>query len=188
MKYRISKFYIGIYLLCLVFLIPLTYFDIKCIKLMIESQRTTGNTAYWLLIPSFVTFIGFVGYLYEIFFGFQFGRFSVDQEGITMIIARKRHFIQWSEIVDAGIIGIGNGSVGVGAVSDTYWVYFSTYFLSEHERMCFLSKTRRDLNRIAFFQYNPKIVLEIMSVLPEKISQKITYQESLLPEDAKQQK
>lgn len=105
-----------------------------------------------------------------------------------MIIARKRHFIQWSEIVDAGIIGIGNGSVGVGAVSDTYWVYFSTYFLSEHERMCFLSKTRRDLNRIAFFQYNPKIVLEIMSVLPEKISQKITYQESLLPEDAKQQK
>lgn len=187
MKYRISKFYIGIYLLCLVFLIPLTYFDIICIKLMIEGQRTTGNTEYWLLIPSFLTFIGFAGYLYEIFFGFQFGKFSVDQEGITMIIARKRHFIQWSEIVDAGIIGIGNESVGVGAVSDTYWVYFSTYFLSEHERMCFLSKTRRDLNRIAFFQYNPKVVSEILTVIPAKISEKITYQESLLQKDIKQQ-
>ncbi len=74
----------------------------------------------------------------------------------------------------AGIVAVNLG-VKSRTPSDTFWVYFSKTNLTEKERIRFLSKTRRDLNRIAYFQYSESIFNQIMGIVPEKLRRDLTW-------------
>ena len=165
-KYKISKFYIGVYLMGLLFLIPLDIFAIGSVR---EAVKTGDITLDTIITPA-MALIGIAVYLYKILFDFHFGKFSVDASGIFMYIGFKTHFLSWDAIQDCGILGICVESTGGAEVADTYWVYFSTDYLSPLEQQRFLRKTRRDLKRVAYFQYNKETLHAVLPSIPERFA------------------
>lgn len=165
-KYKISKFYIGVYLMGLLFLIPLDIFAIGSVR---EAVKTGDITLDTIITPA-MALIGIAVYLYQILFDFHFGKFSVDASGIFMYIGFKTHFLSWDAIQDCGILGICVESTGGAEVADTYWVYFSTDYLSPLEQQRFLRKTRRDLKRVAYFQYNKETLHAVLPSIPERFA------------------
>lgn len=85
-----------------------------------------------------------------------------------MRIGLKTWNHRWSDFVDCGIadVYIGDGYA--------FWVYYSNRKLTREEKKDFLKKTRRDLANIAFFQYNKKILEEILPLMPLHFAEKIS--------------
>lgn len=178
-KYKISKFYIGVYLAGLILLSPLYYFCYRWVKELIS----TGTIDFYFIFALAITLIGTVACLYQILFDFHFGKFSVDTSGIFMYIGFKTHFLSWDAIQDCGILGICVESTGGAEVADTYWVYFSTDYLSPLEQQRFLRKTRRDLKRVAYFQYNKETLHAVLPSIPEKFATVLRRREEQIVEE-----
>ena len=160
-KYKISKFYIGVYLFGLVFFaLP---GEIIAVYLLIHEINLEA------IILSAIALMTTVAGLYSMMFDFQCGHFTVDEHGITMYVGVRLWPHSWEQITDAGIVG---ADVRDG---NTYWVYFSECALSSEEKRVFLSKTRRDLKHIAFFQYNPEVFNEILPLLPPELAERLQY-------------
>ena len=158
-KYRISPFYIGVYAIGSVFILA---------NLAIGIYALTQWPGWWLSWVMFLLpLLGMLLIAYQLFLDFQAGTFSVDQRGVTMNIAFRKWFHAWADICSCDVVGV---SVGDG---ETFWVYFADRILSDQEKRDFLRKTRRDLKHIAFFQYNDKILLEIMPLLPPVFADKL---------------
>lgn len=178
-KYRISKFYIGIYWAILVFVVFSVIFAIISVR---ETIRNGKIELYSILMPTVsVTLTGI--YLYQILFDFYFGKFSVDASGIFMYIGFKTHFLSWDAIQDCGILGICVESTGGAEVADTYWVYFATDYLSPLEQQRFLRKTRRDLKRVAYFQYNKETLHAVLPSMPEKFATTLQQREEQIVQE-----
>lgn len=175
-KYQVTKFYYGIYICGLVFIL---FNDAICAIAIIEGiQNHVPLTSENVIIPIILEVIGHIGLIfciYFIFFDLPTAKFSVDLQGITMYIRRKEYRFLWSECVDYGFTDI---SIEAGA--DTYWVYFSKEMLSHDQKRKFLSKTRKDNSRVAYFQYQKSIFDEVISFLPTPMQETLKTEESLI--------
>lgn len=157
-KYRISKFYLGVYVAA----IPFGLFA------FISGIRWLMQDHDYNLLPLMLLTVGVMGTflpLYEMIFDFQGGQFYLNAQSICMHIGLKKWMHNWADISDCGVIDtwVGDGR--------TFWVYFSTRKLTREEKQRFLLETRRDLANIAFFQYNKKIMDEIIPIIPTNISE-----------------
>lgn len=158
-KYRISRFYMGLYLLIL----PLGLFG-----LIVGIYWMTTYHDILSLFPIIAGAIVTILPPLQVLFDFQGGTFSVNEQGIVMRIGLKTWNHRWSDFVDCGIadVYIGDGYA--------FWVYYSNRKLTREEKKDFLKKTRRDLANIAFFQYNKKILEEILPLMPLHFAEKIS--------------
>ena len=161
-KHKISKFYIGIYLAGAIVLLS---------RLALGIYMLMEFADVYSIVLTAVPAFGCAILLYQILFDFHFGSFCVDNSGITMNIGFKSYFHAWESVVDYGFV---QADVGDG---NTYWLYFSERDLSYDEKHRFLRKTRRDLDDIAFFQYNTAILEEILPFLPERLANHIRNEE-----------
>ena len=163
-KYRISAYYVFIYIASLVF------FIIPGLLLGIYGLIKKFGWISWIFI--FVASISIVCMVYQFLFDFQMGSFMIDESKIIMKVGMRRYEHYWNDFVDFGFVRsyAGNGYL--------YWVYFSTYDLSYEQRRLFLKKTRRDLKNIAYCKYNESNFDEIMSVIPVVISTKLKEKET----------
>lgn len=175
-KYQVTKFYYGIYICGLVFIL---LNDGICAIAIIEGIQNqvllTSENMIIAIVLEVIGLLGLVFCIYLIFFDLPTAKFSVNSQGITMYIRRREYCFLWNEFVDYGFT-----DVSVEAGADTYWVYFSKEMLSYSQKQKFLSKTRRDNSRIAYFQYQKSIFDEVISFLPTPMQKTLKTEESLI--------
>ena len=167
-KYKISTYYIGVFVLSLVvFILPFTGFAVYIvIKLKI----------FFAWINLLIGVVGIVSLVYLMFFDFGTGSFMVDDTRIIMKVGFKKYEHYWSDFVDYGFVHF---SIRDG---DLQWVYLSTYELSYDQRRLFVKKTRRDLRNIAYFHYNDSSFDEILSFMPKEMAAKLKEEETEIRE------
>lgn len=175
-KYQVTKFYCGIYICALaIFLFGNVICVIAIIEFIQDHVLLTSENGICSIIAGTIGHVGLALCIYSIFFDLPTAKFSVDLQGITMYIGRKEHHFLWDEFVDYGFT-----DVSVEAGADTYWIYFSKEFLSYEQRRKFLFKTRRDLSKVAYFQYQKSIFDEVLSFLPMGMQETLKTEESLI--------
>ena len=154
-SFRISKFYVGIYIAGLVILLSggLVGFIIK-------------GPLYAKIILWVVSGVCTMLSLYQMLLDFQAGTFSINAIGITMRIGLKSYLMKWE---DCKSFGIADVRVEQGA--STFWVYCAQRPLSGVEKQKFLSKTRRDLSLVHYFQYSKEPFEEMLKYIPEREAQ-----------------
>ena len=165
-KYPVSKFYNGIFGLGL--LVVLVYETLVIFTLM-------GDFLDYVLLA--IGAVGILSGLYKIFFDLPTARFSFSDEGITMYVGFKKYETRWSEFAYTGILGINVEAIKSIYTSDTFWVYFSKSFLTDKEKMRFLSKTRKDQTRIAYFQYSKPMFDLVLEQVPEELRKQLLWDE-----------
>lgn len=169
-KYPVSKFYIGVLGSGLALLILSEAISIWAVE---ESVRM--EPSYYIVQAIFI--IGIFSTLYIIFFDLPTAKFSFSDEGITMYVGFKKYETRWSEFAYAGIVAVNVEAVKSIYTSDTFWVYFSKSFLTDREKMRFLSKTRKDLKRIAYFQYSKPMFDQVLEQVPEELRKQLLWDE-----------
>ena len=163
-KYKISEYYIGIFVLSLgLYILPTT-------GLMIYSIIQVGTLLTWMGL--LICILGLISLLYKIFFDFGTGSFMVDESKIIMKVGFREYEHRWSDFIDYGFV---QSSIMDG---DLQWVYLSTYELSYDPRRLFVKKTRRDLRNIAYFHYNDSSFDEILSFMPKEMAAKLKEEET----------
>ena len=165
-KYPVSKFYNGIFGLGL--LIVLVYETLVIFTLM-------GDFLDYILLA--IGAVGILAGLYKIFFDLPTARFSFSDEGITMYVGFRKYETRWSDFAYAGILGINVEAVKSIYTSDTFWVYFSKSFLTDKEKLRFLPKTRKDLKRIAYYQYSKPMFDLVLERVPEELRKQLLWDE-----------
>lgn len=169
MKFKISKFYIGIYIFGIISVSGVAFYSLH----RILTKSCTILEYLPDIVSVIICAIGFFSFIYSTLFDFQFGTCHIDEDGITLHIGFKKHHHRWEEFTDCDIVGVSVDSVGGKNVANAYWVYFATNPLTYKEKVNFLRKTRRDLKRIAFFQYNAKILDSVLPFIPEQFRGKL---------------
>lgn len=115
----------------------------------------------------------FFGFFY-LFLDRPLGKCSVDEESITMYRGLRTRRFRWEEIIESDIVcALKNGK-------ETFWVYFSTKRLTEEERKDFLKKGRKDVESVAYFQYDRKLLQEAMQYMPNRFAEKLNYKRMTL--------
>ena len=99
-----------------------------------------------------------------------FGKFSYNRSGITLFVGSKEYHHKWSDFQYADIIPVSVDSVGSKTYANLYVVYFSTRYLTFEEKKSFMSIGRKNLNCIAWFQYRPELISEIIQYLPSQLA------------------
>ncbi len=166
-RYKISKFYIGIYSVCLICFLGFLIFIVDCIRKWGFDWAT--------VVCLFVGIVSLIAGIYSVLFDFQFGSFTINSEGITMYVGLRKYRHIWGDFEAAGIV-----EVRTGQDRHTPFVWFSSHELTIYEKQTFLSKTRRNLQEIAFFQYDYDTFHEIMPNVPSRLSYQLLKDESLL--------
>lgn len=165
-RYKITPSYIKIYYGCIVLFFCL---------IVLEGFYLRKNGFEIVDIVPLVIFISsLIVAVYSVLTDFQCGSFAVDSEGISMRIGMKTVRHSWSEFAAAGIIVVEAGS------SKSFWVCFSKYRLTSEETREFLSKTRRDLDSIAFFQYRKNVLHAVLPDVPDLLAQELLAAEQLI--------
>jgi len=165
-KYPVTKFYIGVFGAGLLL-------SIVWEAIVIWGIGKSEPLGFDLIFFHAIGVMGIILALYCIFFDLPTAKFSFDKEGITMYVGVRKHEFKWSEFACAGIVPVNVGKDGSG--SYTFWVYFSKTYLTEKEKIDFLRKTRRDLDRVAYFEYNEAVFSQIMEVIPEKLRKQLIW-------------
>ncbi len=182
LSFPVSKFSRGIYLAGVVLILSMLPFTIQDISGFITGFQTGDPSLDCLITPVFVA-VGIVASIIIAFRDMPFARFWVSKSGITESMGFRKYYHDWDDFQDYGIIGLtANSVMGIKEVGKTYWVYLSATSLSQSEKNRFLHKTRKDLNHIAFFQYNKEILQKVLPVMPEPISTAIAEQASAVEE------
>ena len=122
-------------------------------------------------LPAVIGLIGTAALLYVCFFDFPFGTFSFNERGISMRYGFRERHHGWEQFSDAGTVEVQ--PAGHGGFGPTYFIFFSERALSPEERRVFLSKTRRGLKHVAFFQYDAKVLRKLLPLLPPELSERI---------------
>lgn len=131
-------------------------------------------------IPFTVGIIGILLVIYIMLTDLPTAKFSFSKEGITMYVGFKKYKTPWSEFVCAGIVAINVEAVRSIYTSDLFWVYFSKSPLTDKEKRLFLFKTRRDLNRVAYFQFSKPVFDLVLEQLPENLREDLKFDEELV--------
>lgn len=165
-RYKITPSYFKIYYGCIVLFFCLIISEVFYLR-----KNGFENVD---IIPLVVFVSSMIAAVYSVLTDFQCGSFAVDSEGISMRIGMKTVRHSWSEFAAAGIIVVSAGS------NKSFWVWFSKYRLTSEEKHVFLSKTRRDLNSIAFFQYRKDVLQAVLPDVPDLLAQELLAAESLI--------
>ena len=172
-KYPVSKFTIGIYIGGILFAVIVQSIEIW---LLVDTGKA-DMTFYFVTAMCIVTTSAG---LFNILFDLPSAKYSFTQEGITMYMGFRKYEYNWSEFCCAGILAINLETYGNLHPSDTFWVYFSKSFLTQQEKIRFLRKTRKDLNRVAFFQYNKPVFDLLMEKLPGNFREELKHDEEFI--------
>ena len=97
-----------------------------------------------------------------------------------MYIGFKKYNTPWSEFICAGIVAVNVEAVKCIYTSDLFWVYFSKSFLTDREKQRFLSKTRKDQTRIAYFQYSKPVFDLVLEHVPENLRKQLQEDEEFI--------
>lgn len=165
-KYPVSKFYIGTYSICL--LIILIY------EALVLSTLTNTTLAPMDYFDISIGIVGILVILYLILTDLPTAKFSFSQDGITMYVGFKKYETPWSEFVSAGLLMKDPAKYSRG-IPNIMWVYFSKTYLTEKEIGYFLYKTRKDLNRIAYFQCEERLLRMVMEKLPDNLREDLEF-------------
>lgn len=165
-KYPVSKFYIGTYSICL--LIILIY------EALVLSTLTNTTLAPMDYFDISIGIVGILVILYLILTDLPTAKFSFSQDGITMYVGFKKYETPWSEFVSAGLLMKDPAKYSRG-IPNIMWVYFSKTYLTEKEIGYFLYKTRKDLNRIAYFQCEERLLRMVMEKLPDNLRENLEF-------------
>lgn len=160
-KYNISKFSKAVYWFAIMF-------GLAGLIITICGYNAVGIT-FEIILFSVATFITFLCGFYLIFFDAPSGKFSFDDKGITLFVGFKSYHHEWNQFKLVEIIPVSVESIGSKTVANMYVVLFSTRCLTLEERKDFMGKGRKDLNCVAWFQYRPEIVSEIIDCLPSQL-------------------
>ena len=171
-KYPVSRFYNKIYYLCLLLL--LAY---EALLLLILDSTNLAPMDY---IDFSIGILGIIIILYLIITDLSTANFSFSNEGITMYIGFKKYNTPWSEFICAGIVAVNVEAVKCIYTSDLFWVYFSKSFLTDKEKRRFLSKTRKDQTRIAYFQYSKPVFDLVLEHVPENLRKQLKEDEEFI--------
>ena len=170
-EYPVSNHTTGIYILGLVFILPLFWFAYISYGLYADGDK--GMLFLTILLFSFAT-IGTILFIYLIFFDMP-RKYSFDTDGFYLKFGVKTRRFRWEDITDCGIVKI--------LMNDryTYWVFFSRRILTQKERTKFLRKTRYERGNAAYFEYTKKSPIdELKSVLREDLLNKLEWDEQML--------
>ncbi len=159
-KYPVTSFYIGIYIISLLLAVGMEAVLIWGVE---ENMPVDAD----LIFMHGICIMEMILSLYFLLFDLGSARFSFNEEGVTMYVGFRKHEFKWEEFTDAGIVGVNVG--GAGNQMNTFWVYFSKTYLMNIEKIKFLSKTRRELDRLAYFQCDEELLNQVLEVLPEKL-------------------
>ena len=165
-KYPVSKFYIGTYYICL--LIMLVY------EALVFSTLTSTNLAPMDYFDFSIGILGIFLILYIMLTDLPTAKFSFSEEGITMYVGFKKYETPWSEFVSAGLLMKDPAKYSRG-IPNIMWVYFSKTYLTEKEIGYFLYKTRKDLDRIAYFQCEERLLHMVMEKLPDNLREDLEF-------------
>ena len=174
-KYNISKFSKSIYYIALLY-------GVVGAVIGIWEYGTLGlsfGTVIVFIMAGVVIFCG----LYLIFFDAPSGKFSYDSNGITLFVGFKSYHHKWDEFKWLDVIPISVESIGAKTIANMYVVWFSTRCLSLEERRDFMGKGRKDLNSVAWFQYRPELVSEIIGYLPIELAELLQKKDKLVQEN-----
>lgn len=156
-KYKVSRFYIG----TIITIIPMPVF---CEAIAIWADKSDVPLRY-TLPPHICAWSLFILLLIMALTDFYFAKFSFSDKGITLYFPLKKYEYLWSDFTCAGII-----LSHIQKQNFVAWVYFSKDPLTPMEKHKFLFKTRRRLDRLAYFQFDKEEVLDmVMAVLPENL-------------------
>ena len=169
-KYKVSKFYIGVF--CLGLLVMMGY---EAIWIWGTEDSARCGADYYILHA--IGIIGILLSIYIILTDLPTARFSFSDEGITMYVGFKKYETRWSEFAYAGIVAVNVEAIKSIYTSDLFWVYFSKSFLTDKEKMRFLSKTRKDQTRIAYFQYSKPMFDLVLEQVPEELRKQLLWDE-----------
>ena len=165
-RYPITPYYLRLYYSCTVlsffFVIALIIFEYKF------GLDISG------IIGLLISVSGLIAAVYSVRTDFQCGSIAVDFEGISMKIGSKTIRHAWTEFTEAGIVVVHAGS------NKSFWVYFSKNRLTYEEKHVFLSKTRRNLDSLAFFQYRKEVLQEVMPYVPDQLAQELLKAENYI--------
>lgn len=171
-KYPVSRFYNKVYYLCLLLL--LAY---EALLLLILDSTNLAPMDY---IDFSIGILGIIIVLYLIITDLSTAKFSFSNEGITMYIGFKEYNTPWPEFICAGIVAVNVEAVKYIYTSDLFWVYFSKSFLTDREKQRFLSKTRKDQTRIAYFQYSKPVFDLVLEHVPENLRKQLKDDEEII--------
>ena len=169
-KYPVSKFYIGVF--CLSLLGTIGY---EAILIWGTEDSARCGADYYILHAIGITTILLI--IYIVLTDLPTARFSFSNEGITMYIGFKKYDTPWSEFAYAGIVAVNVEAIKSIYTSDLFWVYFSKSFLTDREKQRFLSKTRKNLKRIAYFQYSKPVFDLVLEQVPEELRKQLLWDE-----------
>ena len=169
-KFRVSKYYNGIFSVS--FLFPIIW-EVLLIWATDDGFRTW--TLYYILHA--IAIITFLIGIYIMLTDLPTARFSFSDEGITMYVGFRKYETQWSEFAYAGIVAVNVEAIKSIYTSDLFWVYFSKSFLTDREKLRFLPKTRKDQTRIAYFQYSKPVFDLVLEQVPEELRQQLLWDE-----------
>lgn len=181
-SFPISKFSISIFLIDAFLILSMIPFSVQDISEFVNDCRM-GHISLGCLITPFFTLFGIVAMIFILFCDMPFARFWVTESGITEKMGFRRYHHSWDEFQDYGIIGLtANSIMGIKEVGKTYWVYLSATPLTQKEKNQFLRRTRRDLKRIAFFQYNKEVLQKVLLSMPKPMAEALSEQASAVEE------
>lgn len=166
-KYPVSKYYIGTYSICL--LIMLVY---EAIFIWAVDDSARSDASYYIVHA--IGVLGIILILYIVLTDLPTAKFSFSEEGITMYVGFKKYETPWPEFVSAGLLMKDPAKYSRG-VPNIMWVYFSKTYLTEKEIGYFLYKTRKDLDRIAYFQCEERLLHMVMEKLPDNLREDLEF-------------
>ena len=103
----------------------------------------------------------------------RFGKYSFDEEGLTVYCGPKTYQYRWDEFVEVGFLfqHIQKGSY-------TAWVYFSKYNLTEAEKRSYRNRIRFQRDKMVFFEYNKSESFDlVLEKLPENLRHELEEEE-----------
>lgn len=150
-KHRTSEYYAGVFIAALIFVNVST-------AIIFTFAPPPLMAIFISVIDIYCTLIS----LYKLFFDFAASKFSLDEKGITMYIGFKANLMKWEDCKSFGIT-----AVRVEQTAATFWVYCARRPLSGMEKQKFLSKTRKDLSLVHYFQYSKEPFEEMLKYIPD---------------------
>ncbi len=161
-KYKVSRGYSGLFVGCIVFFILVTAYFWFTYPVL---------NGYFVTI-AIASLTGSICCIYKLLSDMLCGKFTVDENGIRMYGEFKRYYHPWETIKECDAAWARTANDG-----GTYWIYFATRHLTASEKSRFLSKTRRDLENIAYFQYSQKLLEELYPLFPPEIADQVREKE-----------
>lgn len=176
-KYLISKFYLGLYIVVILFLAGGMLF-----MNYIDGNNVIPTVIYLIFLSQIILLI-----IYS--FKFPVGAYTLNKEGITLYVGLKKYYHNWSDFQYITFYGMDAEQYGAHTFAYTYWVCLSEknvrYSISGNpfSKNNLLKYSMRNLDTIACFQYRKEIVPLLNEYLPEELKAEFVRQTDFIKDN-----